>query len=107
VLHVGELREATRERDREQEREEYLHAGQRDPELVQELDQLPIEPSSWLSSLPLPSPMDADPILSRPGHPSGAAQRPRSLVGRSVFRGDGRRESKRLTGTTRRREVSR
>src|SRR3712207_4572387 len=40
-----EAREPLREREREEEREQHLHAGQRDPELVQELDQLAVEPA--------------------------------------------------------------
>ena len=44
LLEVGHLAEALRERHAEQEREQHLDAGERDAQLVQELDQLPIEP---------------------------------------------------------------
>src|SRR5215203_5355863 len=37
-LHSSQLRKATRERHRKQEREEHLYSGQDDPELLQELD---------------------------------------------------------------------
>src|SRR4029453_17167552 len=40
----GELGEALAERGGEQEREQHLHTGQDDSELVQQLEQLPVEP---------------------------------------------------------------
>ena len=43
LLEVGRLGEALGEGDAEQEREEHLHAGQGHAELVQELDQLPVQ----------------------------------------------------------------
>jgi hypothetical protein len=106
VLDIRQLREATRERDREQEREEHLHAGQRDAELVQELDQLSVE--SLLVALVLTASLShgCRPYPVEAGHSSDAARRPvRSSA--CVFTGDDGRESMRLTGTTRRWEVSR
>ena len=44
LLHVGDTAEPLRERDGEQEGEEHLDAGERDPQLVQELDQLAVDP---------------------------------------------------------------
>src|SRR4030095_12278540 len=44
LLTVADVREAVRERDGEQEREQHLAAGERDAELVQKLDQLAVEP---------------------------------------------------------------
>ena len=44
ALQVGRLLEALRERDGEQEREQHLDAGERDPQLVEELDQLSVDP---------------------------------------------------------------
>ena len=44
TLQMRRLREATRERDRQEKREQHLHAGQRHAELVQELDQLAVDP---------------------------------------------------------------
>ena len=44
LLELGHLREALCEGHAEQEREQHLDAGERDAELVQELDQLSIEP---------------------------------------------------------------
>ena len=44
LLQVGHLREALRERDGEQEGEEHLHAGKRHAQLVEELDQLAVDP---------------------------------------------------------------
>src|SRR5207253_1540927 len=43
VLQPRRLRPSAGERDREQEREQHLYAGQGDPELVQQLDQLPVD----------------------------------------------------------------
>ena len=42
LLEVGDPLEPLGERHREQEREQHLHAGERDPQLVQELDQLTV-----------------------------------------------------------------
>jgi hypothetical protein len=39
-LEVGRMRESLRERNGEQEREQHLHARQRDAQLVEQLDQL-------------------------------------------------------------------
>ena len=44
ALQVGGLAEALRKRDGEQEREQHLDAGERDPQFVEELDQLPVHP---------------------------------------------------------------
>jgi len=43
ALELGDARPAVRERDGEQEREQHLHAGEHDAELVEELDQLAVE----------------------------------------------------------------
>ena len=43
-LPVGELAEPLGEREREEEREQHLDAGDGDPHLVQELDQLTVDP---------------------------------------------------------------
>jgi hypothetical protein len=51
-LLVGEVPERTGERDREQEREQHLHSGEGDTKLVQQLDQLAVEP--FVSALVLP-----------------------------------------------------
>ena len=50
VLLVGRLGEALGEGDAEQEREEHLHPGQSHAELVQELDQLPVQALLLVSS---------------------------------------------------------
>ena len=42
-LQVGRLLEALRERNGEQEREQHLDAGERHPQLIEELDQLPVD----------------------------------------------------------------
>jgi hypothetical protein len=42
AVEVAELREAVRERHREQEGEQHLHARQRHTELVEQLDQLSV-----------------------------------------------------------------
>ena len=44
ALQLRRLGEALRERDGEQEREKHLHARQRDAQLVQQLDQLAVDP---------------------------------------------------------------
>ena len=44
LLQVGHLRETLGERDGEQEREEHLHAGERHPQLIEQLDQLAVDP---------------------------------------------------------------
>ncbi len=44
ALQVGHLLEALGERDGEQEGEEHLHAGERHAQLVEELDQLAVDP---------------------------------------------------------------
>ena len=43
-LQLGHLLEALAERHREQEGEEHLHAGERHAQLVEELDQLAVDP---------------------------------------------------------------
>ncbi len=44
ALQVRRLLEALRKRDGEQEREQHLDAGERHPQLVEELDQLAVDP---------------------------------------------------------------
>src|SRR5207249_10845967 len=44
AIELAESREAVGKGHRQQEGEEDLYAGQRDPQLVQELDQLPVAP---------------------------------------------------------------
>ena len=43
ALEVVDVAEARRERDGEQEREEHLHAGKHDPQLLQELVEVAVE----------------------------------------------------------------
>ena len=60
LLEVGRLGEALRKGDAEQEREEHLHARQGHAQLVQELDQLPVQalllasprPRAYVKSFP-------------------------------------------------------
>src|SRR5207248_2390447 len=44
LLQLGHVLPAVGERHDEEEGEEHLDAGQRDPKLAQELDQLPVDP---------------------------------------------------------------
>jgi hypothetical protein len=44
LLEVRDVREALVERHHEQEREQHLHPGNRDPKLLEELHQVAVEP---------------------------------------------------------------
>src|SRR4051812_35200809 len=83
ALELGDPGPAVGERDRQQEREQHLHPGQRHPELVQELDQLAIEvlplalahrkrsrSGGITSSRALPSPRASTPLITAAGTPA-------------------------------------
>ena len=83
ALHLRDVAPAVRERDDEQEGEQHLDAGKRDPELVQELDQLAVEvvlapllvvahrnrsrSAGMTRSFPLPSPVTRSPRTTAAG----------------------------------------